>query len=184
MGLTFMAHVQNKALKQLFSELRFSPRQQKQKQLAAAEELLRIAEPGQVYPFEFICFRITEYRLRTVSAEKLVKGDELIGDLRVFIDSLSRLLSLVAAEQDEKVYSINDLVERFSVSSKTIQRWRKKGLAGRVYVFEDGRKRLGFLQQAVDEFIRENADIVDRAKKFSQLADSEKDHIIKREVNR
>jgi RNA polymerase primary sigma factor len=180
MTLTIMSQLQNKALKQLFSELRFSPRAQKLKQLAAAEELLNIACSDQVYPFEFICFRITEYRLRTISDEKLIDGGQLIGDLRIFVNSLSRALNLAAADQAEKVYSIDELSERLSVSCKTIQRWRGKGLTGRIFLFEDGRKRLGFLQSAVDSFMAENNGIADRAEKFSRLRVSEKVQIIKR----
>jgi len=178
--LTIMAKYQNKALEQLFSELRFSPRSQKIKQLAAAEALLDIAQSDHVYPFEFICFRITEYRLRTVSTEKLVSGVDLIADLRIFIKSLSRALNLLVAEQDEEIYSIEELAEQFSVSCKTIHRWRKKGLVGRVFVFEDGRKRIGFLQSAVDSFQRENEDVACKAKNFSRLTDSEKKQIIER----
>jgi len=180
MALTIMIKFQNNALKQLFSELRFSPRVQKLKQLAASEELLAIASPDQVYPFEFICFRITEYRLRTISTEKLIDGEQLIGDLRIFIKSLSRELNLAASEQAEKVYSIDELCERLSVSSKTIQRWRKKGLTGRIFLFEDGRKRFGFSQSVVDSFIKENDGIAAKAKKFKRMTVSEKSRIIKR----
>jgi len=180
MALTIMAKYQNSALGQLFAELRFSPRSQKMKQLAASEELLGITHPDHVYPFEFICFRITEYRLRTVSTEHLIDGADLIADLPIFIRSLSRGLSLSVAEQDEKVYSIDELSEQFSVSSKTVHRWRKKGLLGRVFVFEDGRKRTGFLQSSVDSFLKENEGIADKAKNFSRLTDSEKKQIIKR----
>ncbi len=178
--MTIMAKYQNNALGQLFSELRFSPRSQKIKQLAAAEDLLGIVHPDHVYPFEFICFRITEYRLRTVGTENLIDGVDLIADLRIFIKTLSRTLNLLAAEQDEEVYAIDELSEQFSVSSKTIHRWRKKGLVGRVFVFEDGRKRIGFLQSSVDSFQRENEGIAHKAKNFSRLTDSERKQIIKR----
>ena len=161
-------------------ELRFAPKAQKKKQLGAAEELLRIVNPEKVYPFEFICFRVTEYRLRTVSDEKLIKGEELAHDLGVFVKKLSGQLALSVDEEQEKISSIEELACRFSVSTKTIGRWRKKGLAGRTYVFEDGKKRLGFLESAVEEFLSANPESVERARKFSQLSSEQKSQIINR----
>ena len=42
---------------------------------------------------------------------------------------------------------------RFGVSTKTIQRWRRKGLTARRFVFADGKRRVGFLLSAVERFV-------------------------------
>ena len=55
----------------------------------------------------------------------------------------------------EQVLSIEELARRFSVSTKTISRWRDHGLVAQRYTV-DGRRRVGFLASAVERFIREN----------------------------
>ncbi|MHC4215936.1 MAG: sigma-70 family RNA polymerase sigma factor [Planctomycetota bacterium] len=175
-----MAKVKNKTLERLFSELRFVPREQKEKELNAAENLLGILEPNKEYPFEFICYRITEYRMRAVSTEGPIRGDELAGDLRAFINMLSLQLALKAAEQEEKVYTVEELAAKFKVSAKTISRWRKKGLMARFFLFDDGKKRLGFFQSVVDDFARTNPALVENAGNFTKLTEQEKADIINR----
>ena len=174
-----MAKVRNKTLGQLFAELRFAPRAQKEKQLGAARELLRIVDADKEYPFEFVCFRITGYRPKEPSTAEAIKGTELTHDLRIFINTLSGRLSFAASDQPETVYTINDLARRFSVSKKTVHRWQKKGLAGYTFVFDDGTKRLGFLASAVDDFAQANPELVASGKNFTRLTAQEKQRIIK-----
>jgi len=169
----------NKTLGQLFAELRFAPRRQKEKQLKAAKDLVRIVDEAKEYPFEFVCLRITGYQSRTASITEPIEGGELAHDLRVFISALSRQLELRADEQAEEVYTIAGLAERFSVSERTINRWqKKKGLIGCMYVFADGKKRLGFLESEVDDFCGANPALITKAKTFSQLTTQEKQRIV------
>jgi RNA polymerase sigma factor (sigma-70 family) len=87
-------------------------------------------------------------------------------------------LGLAAWEQGQEVYTIDGLMQRFSVSERTINRWQKKGLVGCMYVFADGKKRMGFLDSEVDEFCRANPELVKKAKIFSQLSVHEKQRIV------
>jgi len=174
-----MAKLKNKMLEQFFAELRFAPRSQKQKQLTAAEQLLGIIEDLTEYPLEFVCFRITGYHPKAEFSEKFVSGRQLRHDLRIFINTLSAQLSLPADEWDEKIYTRRQLAEKFSVSTKTIQRWQEKGLSAKVFVFADGKKRLGFLQSAVDDFVGENSNLIKNAAKFTLLSNADKHQIIK-----
>ena len=151
-----MAKLKNKMLEQFFAELRFAPTAQKQKQLAAAEQLLPIIEDPKEYPLEFVCFRITGYHPKAEFTEKFVAGRQLRHDLRIFINTISSQLSLPADEREQKIYTRRQLAQKFSVSKKTIQRWQEKGLPAKVFVFPDGKKRLGFLHSTVDDFGREN----------------------------
>ncbi len=173
-----MAKPKNKTLEQLFAELRFAPQRQKENQLKAAKELLGIVDEGKEYPFEFVCLRITGYQERRASITESIEGGELAHDLRVFINTQSRQLGLAAWEQGQEVYTIDGLMERFSVSERTINRWQKKGLVGCLYVFADGKKRMGFLESEVDEFCRANPELVAKARIFSQLSAQEKQRIV------
>jgi len=170
--------LKNKILAQLFAELRFAPQRQKEKQLKAAKALVRIVDEGKEYPFEFVCLRITGYQSRTASITEPIGGGELAHDLRIFISALSRQLELRADEQGEEVYTIAGLAERFSVTERTISRWQKKGLVGCMFVFADGRKRLGFLESEVDDFCRANPLLIAKAGAFSRLTAEDKQHIV------
>ena len=77
--------IKNKTIEQLFMELRFSPRTQRQNQLDEAEKLLRIIDPDKDYPYEFVCFKITGYRPDTHLNQPPILGQELKSDLGVFI---------------------------------------------------------------------------------------------------
>ena len=155
-----MRRIKSQNLAQLLLQLRFTPEKKRRKQLDAAEQLFAIIDKDKEYPFEFVCFRITGFHLKSAAEGELIKGDELREDLRVFISKLSGRLARPVAEQDEQIYTIEELAEAEGVSTKTIYRWRKRGLMGRKYIFDDGARRVGFLQSAVDEFLKKNPNLI------------------------
>jgi len=174
-----MRQIKNQNLAELLIQLRFTPQKQRRKQLDSAEKLLAIIKSDKEYPFEFVCFHITGFHPKALPEQQPIKGDELADDLRIFIAKLSSQLALAAAEQDQKVYTIKELAASFDVSTKTIHRWRKRGLIARKFVFDDGKKRLGFLQSAVDKFLKENPNLIAKAKIFKRLTKKEEQLIIK-----
>jgi RNA polymerase sigma factor (sigma-70 family) len=95
------------------------------------------------------------------------------------MSKLSGRLAPPAAEQSQKIYTIEELAKTMHVSTKTVYRWRKRGLIARKYVFRDGLKRFGFLQSTVDEFLDAHPDFVGQAKDFARLSDEQKSRIIK-----
>lgn len=104
-------------------------------------------------------------------------GIDLIHDLRLLIEDLSDSVDLPADAMGEQVLTVEDLAKQFSVSTKTIARWREAGLVSRRLVF-DGRKRVGFLRSSVDRFVRANPRRVDRGSRFSQLTDIERRELV------
>jgi len=174
-----MRKIKSKSLAQLLLQLRFTPEKKRLKQLDAAEKLFAIIDSEKEYPFEFVCFRITGFHPKGPVAEELIKGDELLDDLRIFISKLSGKLARPASEQSQKICTIEELAKTTRVSTKTIYRWRKQGLIARRYIFDDGRKRYGFLQSTVDKFLKANPDLITKAKSFSRLTDTQKQRIIK-----
>ena len=174
-----MRQIKNRNLAQLLMQLRFTPQKQRHKQLEAAEKLFASIDRGKEYPFEFVCFRITGFHPRALPELEPVKGDELAEDMRVFIAKLSGQIARPVCEQNQKVYTIEELAQTFVVSTKTVGRWRKRGLVARKFIFDDGRKRFGFMRSAVDEFIERNPELIANAKAFKQLSEKEKQVIIK-----
>lgn len=174
-----MRQIKSENLAQLLLQLRFIPQRQRQKQLDAAEKLLAIIDKNKEYPFEFVCFRITGFHPKTALQQQLIKGDELAEDLRIFISKLSGYLACHVAEQNQKVHTIEELAADLVVATKTIYRWRKQGLIARKFVFEDGKKRVGFLQSTVDKFLKANPNLIAKAKSFTRLTNKQKQLIIK-----
>jgi RNA polymerase primary sigma factor len=169
----------NPALRQLRDQqVRFAPRDKKIEQVNLAEKLLAELEPERTYTYEYLCYRVTNYRPEAYPNLKLT-GKEAGHDLRLFVEDLSDAADVAAESVGERVVTVEELAKQFNVSTKTISRWRNQGLVSRRFVF-DGRKRVGFLQSSVERFVSRNEERVRRGMQFSQLTDDERQEIIER----
>lgn len=137
---------------ELARQMLFAPRRARSAQLEAAEALLRDLDPAKAYPYELVVYRITGYRPRTAAAD-LLTGLALQHDLGLLIEQVSRSLDLRSDAAGQPVLGIDDVAARFNVTSKTIQRWRRRGLAARRFIFPDGKRRVGFLLDSVERFL-------------------------------
>ncbi len=174
-----MQQIQNTALAELLMQLRFTPEKKRRKQLDAAEELIDVIDSAKEYPFEFVWFRITGFQPKTIDANELILGERLLEDLHIFVAKLSSPLAQPIQAQEETVYSIEQLAEKLGVSTKTISRWRKRGLIARKFLFDDGAKRYGFLQSNVDKFLMANPQLAASAGSFRRLTAKQKQRIVK-----
>ncbi len=159
-------------------QARFAPREKKLEQLARAENLIHEIDPNRTYTYEYLCFRITEYRPEA-GPQIVMTGDDARHDLRLLIEDLSDSANIRVDEVTERVHTVDDLARMFNVSTKTISRWRRQGLVSRRFIF-DGRKRVGFLQTSVERFVAHNQERIARGERFSQLSDDERNDIIER----
>ncbi len=169
----------NPVLRQLRDQqVRFAPRDKKVEQADRAEKLLNELEAKRDYPYEYLAYRITDFRPET-TPHTLITGDEARHDLGLFVEDVSDAADVPVEDAGEPVHTVEDLSRMFHVSTKTISRWRQQGLVSRRFVF-DGRKRVGFLQSSVERFVSRNEERVRRGERFSQLTDNERDEIIER----
>ncbi len=165
------------ALRELRNQqVRFAPREKKIEQARRAEHLLSELETEREYPYDYICYRITDYRPESYPHLK-IQGEAARHDLRLLIEDLSDSADLESDTAGEPVLTVEDVSQQFNVSTKTVSRWRNLGLVSRRFVF-DGRKRVGFLKSSVDRFVAENGDRVQRGARFSQLDDEERAKIV------
>jgi RNA polymerase primary sigma factor/RNA polymerase sigma factor len=159
-------------------QVRFAPRDKKIEQVNRAERLLAELDAKRTYTYEYLCFRITDYRPESFPNLKL-SGKEAGHDLRLFVEDLSDAADVPATGAGERVLTVEELSRLFKVSTKTISRWRQQGLVSRRFVF-DGRKRVGFLKSSVENFVAKNEERVKRGTRFSQLTLDERSDIIER----
>ncbi len=167
----------NPAIRELRDQLvRFAPREKKMEQVDMAEKLLCEIDPTRTYSYEYLCYRITNYRPESYPDLRL-SGKEACHDLRLFVEDVSDAADIPSAAAGEPVITVDELSRQFKVSTKTISRWRQQGLVSRRFLFGQ-RKRVGFLQSSVDRFVHGNEDRIRRGAKFSQLSEKERDRII------
>jgi RNA polymerase sigma factor (sigma-70 family) len=166
------------SLAELSRQMAFTPQAARSAQVSAAEKLLHEIDPGKAYPLDFVIYRITAYHPKAVAAD-LLTGLALQHDLGLLIESVSRSLKMAAADHREPVLSIDDVGERFNVSSKTIQRWRRKGLPARQFVFPDGKRRVGFLLSSVERFFFSHREQLTAGANCSAIDQAECDAILR-----
>jgi len=148
-------------------------------QLARAESLLAEIDESKQYPYQFVCFRITEFRPGSYP-DLVIQGTDLKHDLYLFVSELAQSLPPVPVESvAELVLTLEQMSKRLNVSTKTINRWRQRGLIG-IPVLCNGRRQVGFFSSLVEPFLEANHERVYRSSRFSQLTNWEKQEILKR----
>ncbi|MGQ9563207.1 MAG: sigma-70 family RNA polymerase sigma factor [Thermogutta sp.] len=166
------------ALRELcYQVVRFTPSAKKIEQMNQAERLLSELRPDKWYSYGWLCYRITRFRPDKPGEQFL--GEDVRHDLILFIEDVAETVPLEAESVLERFYMLQELAERFNVSTKTITRWRREGLVSRRFLI-GGRVRIGFLESTVNRFAAEQRDRIDRASHFSQLSAEEREAIIKR----
>ena len=170
----------NPALRQLtLQQVRFAPPARRQTQLINAEKLLTEIEPRKQYPYQYICFRVTEFRPDSYP-DLLIDGKELEHDLCLMIQALGRFTPAVPIESvPEPVVTMEQMSKQLNVSTKTISRWRDRGLVGRKVIY-GGRSKVAFVKSVVDRFMSTNKDRIERSGRFSLMTASEREDILRR----
>lgn len=113
------------ALRELTDQqVRFVPPPRRLEQLARAERLLAELDASRQYPYQFLCFRITDYR-PDAYPDLLITGRDARHDLGLLIAELARSLPAIPVETvAEPVLTLEEMSRKLNVTPKTINRWR------------------------------------------------------------
>src|SRR5262245_18040217 len=124
-----MKDYRHPALRQLKDQqVRFAPVEKRLGQLERIEKLLTEISPGKKYPYQYLCFRITDFRTDSYP-NLLIDAEDLEHDLQLFVEHLSETVPPVPAEKlSEPVLTLDQVSKNLKVSTKTVSRWRDKGL--------------------------------------------------------
>ncbi len=170
----------NSEMAELTHQLTLSPRRLRMEQLRGIDRLLGVVEAGRAYPFDFVCHGITKYQKRGESTRGSIPGKALLCDLVLMAEVISRKVNLTVGELEQTFETHLELAQRLQVSTKTIRRWRNRGLMGVRVVFEDGVNRLAFCKSSVDRFVERNRALVEKGAAFRQLTETERNLIVER----
>ena len=175
-----MSAYRHPALKQLADQqVRFVPPPRRLEQLQRAERLLAEVAGGKEYPYQYVCYRVTDYR-PDAYPDLLIGSEDLRNDLGLMISDLAGSLPAIPVEEvPEPVLTLEQISEKLNVSTKTINRWRKRGLIG-LPVLHNGRRQVGFFPSVVGPFLDENKERLAHSGQFSQLSEEEKEEILRR----
>ncbi len=173
-----MTKYRNPAMKQLKDQqVKYAPVDVRLDQMDHAERLLHDLDPDRTYHYSDICEKVTSFRSE-LYPDLIIEGRDAIHDLRQFVDDLSGSANIPVERAGEPVLTVDDLSEKFNVSTKTVDRWRKRGLVSRRFKFGN-RTRVGFLDSSVKRFLNVHGEEVERGRKFTQLGDEEREDIIR-----
>src|SRR5690606_20148253 len=119
-----------------------------------------------MYAEDWIVRRITGFPARIDDPRQIV-GAALLADLSALAERLSDRAAL-PAHADTGTIGIDGLTELWSVSRKTIDRYRRSGLIGRRVRDANGVVRIVFSPAAVRGFAQKRGPRIDRAGAFSR----------------
>jgi len=156
-------------LEELFRQLSYAPSAARQRHMDAAEALIADIDPERTYPEEFIIFRITGYRPESEGEEILVVGEPLRADLSSFVQRVSYALDLQTPTTDRRPMEMAEVAGRLNVAPRSIQRYRRLGLACHYVRRVDGAKRLMCYEDALQRFMTAHQQSLVRAANFSRM---------------
>ena len=119
------------------------------------------------FPLDYVVFRVTGYRAKGV-ADALIAGEALLGDLATLAEHLSAAAKIDLSSLDGAM-SAEALCEKWSVSRKTLERYRRRGLLSRRVVGPGGKPRVAYMPAAVAAFEAREPQTLRAATTFSRL---------------
>jgi hypothetical protein len=166
------------AIDELCRELLRAPVHVRRRQMGAAEQLVTQVKPSRTYPEDFVRYRITGYRPESAGPPAMLVGEALVGDLVALVQQLSHTLQLPPNHDDRSAIALAEVASRLGVSSKSLQRYRRRGLVCHYVTFTDGEKRLACFEDVLQRFIQQHRKQLADAAGFTRVDKSIEQQII------
>lgn len=172
-----MSRYRSQMIAQLASQQgRFAPQPVRHRQISQAEALVEELQTDTPTTYGDVCQRITGYRPESGANEELKVAD-LLHDLRCLIEDLSESLAQDVSDTDVPMLTVKQVSDRYNVSTKTVDRWRSRGLASR-RMKVDGRLRVVVPQDTLERFAAAHRDEIDRGSSFRQMTNKERQQVL------
>ena len=169
----------NGLMQELKVQLRYSPEPVRRDEARRIEDLIPEIVPGCDYPYEYVCYRITQFRPAN-HMDAVIPGKALAEDLRtLLLDISSGVVAPVEAEKAPPL-SLEDMAKCYGVSARTVGRWRATGLVMRYFRFPDGKSRLAARPSALKRFEERHPECLRKAEKYRPVSDDEERRVLAR----
>jgi len=166
-------------LEELARQLRYSGRSALLRQIERAEAMARDVDADFAYEESEIIRRLTGYTPED-GGDALIPGEALLRDLSVLVEHLCHDARLGRRDVPEDAFTLSDLTGRWSVSRKTIERYRRRGLVARRVGGGRERTALVFTRESVEAFEGRSGEAVARASRFDRVPADVRGEMIRR----
>lgn len=170
-----LPRIEHPAIEELARQLRFAPARAIRRHIDRAERLVGEIDPGTSYPVDWVVYRVTGYRQDSGSAAPIA-GAEVLSDMSALVERLCEAAG--TSEVPDGALSTDELCARWSVSRKTLERYRRRGLVARRVDLGKGRRRLIYAPQSIDAFEHRQAGSIRRAGGFSRISCDDRARIV------
>lgn len=172
-----LPRIRLRALDELARQLRFSPRAAAARHVRAVLELAEGIDPARAYAEDWVARRITGFRADVSDPIQLV-GEALLADLSAFAERVSAQSRLESSDLDQPLVTPRALGERWAVSARTLERYRRRGLIGvRVSSASVG-VQLMFPMSAITRFERRMGPLLGAAHAYERTTPAHQSRII------
>jgi uncharacterized protein YeaO (DUF488 family) len=164
-----LPHIKSPILRRVVEAQRYSPKAALLRIIHEVELFSDDIDPEAVYPHTELVRRLTGFTSSSGSGE-VMTGAEILADLSSMSEHLCVLADHSAADPDaEMLLSRDDVLRRWTISVKTLARWRGRGLVARRVRHDPGRWVLAFHPGVVERFEARHIEMLSRAGSFARL---------------
>ncbi len=150
------SRLRSSVLEDFAEQQRFAPARALRRQVERAEALIGEIEATGAYPEDWVIFKLTGYRPDIEEPASLV-GEALLADLPALVERLSDGARFSAAELSEESLSPAEVCRRWRISRRTLERYRRFGLAARRARSARGKPIIRFMRGQIEAFERREA---------------------------
>ncbi|MEM9082606.1 MAG: hypothetical protein AAGB34_03340 [Planctomycetota bacterium] len=174
-----LARLSIPALHDLYEQQRFAPKSAILRQLVRIDALANDIDPGSDYSVVEIIDRITGFRVEQSNPWDTIPGDELLTNLSALAERLSDRAKITPGDLREPAIAATELAERWGVSLKSIERYRRRGLIARRVRTEDAVTKLMVTVSSAEAFAARHRDVIDSASSFTRIAPGDEAELLK-----
>lgn len=164
---------------ELGEQLRYGTKKTLVRQLDRIDELAAHIEDDGLYPEDFIVFRITGYRPE-IKSPRMLPGAALRGDLSALAERISESAGLTEDDLTDQCETVASLTDRWDITRRTLERYRRLGLIARRVDLGSGRRALVFSRAGVEAFEQRHADRLGKAARFTRMGEADTDRLARR----
>ncbi|MEL6395313.1 MAG: sigma factor-like helix-turn-helix DNA-binding protein [Planctomycetota bacterium] len=175
-----LAEIKHPSLRALAEDLRFGSKAALRRQIETIESMAGELDADERYPVDWIVFRVSGYRPESPELGEPVAGDALLTDLSALCETLCENAGLTTNDLPEGSMPAPALCERWGVSRRSIDRYRRLGLIARRLASAGRRQALAFTPAAIAAFERTHADMLARASGASQMPGADRSRALER----